>query len=386
VSPRRFLCGADVVLPDRVASNLTIVIEGDRIVDLIAGPHAVGPADERKDLRGHFVVPGFIDVHVHGVLGVDVMDDASAVRKVARHLPRFGVTAFCPTSVACSPEALATFLAAVGEARMHRDPGAARVLPAHLESAYINPDYRGAQPMEWLDSWKKTSGGFFEGPDVGILTMAPEIPGGFDLLRAARAAGVRVSLGHSGATYEQALEAIDLGAQHATHLFNRMSPMSHREPGLTGAILEREEIAAEIIGDGHHVHPAVVRMAIAAKGRSRVMAITDGTAGSGLARGACATLGGRRITVGDTATLDDGTLAGSVATMDRVFAMLVTRAGQSLVDAATLCATTPARELGLTTQGAIVAGHLADLVVLSSSLQVVQTWIAGEPSTPNSEP
>jgi len=375
-----------VVLPDRVASNLTIVIEGDRIVDLVAGPHAVGPADERRDLRGHLVVPGFIDVHVHGVLGVDVMDDASAVQTVARQLPRFGVTAFCPTSVACSPEALAKFLAAVGEARMHRDPGAARVLPAHIESAFINPDYRGAQPMEWFDSWKKTSGGFFEGSDVGILTMAPEISGGFDLLRAARAAGVRVSLGHSGATYEQALEAIDLGAQHATHLFNRMSPMTHREPGLTGAILEREEIAAEIIGDGHHVHPAVVRMAIAAKGRSRVMAITDGTAGSGLARGACATLGGRRITVGDTATLDDGTLAGSVATMDRVFAMLVTRAGQSLVDAATLCATTPARELGLITQGAIVAGHLADLVVLSSSLQVVQTWIAGEPSTPNPAP
>ncbi len=383
MAPRRFLCGADVVLPDRVASNLTIVIEGDRIVDLVAGPHAVGPNDERHDLRGHFVVPGFIDVHVHGVLGVDVMDDASAVRKVARHLPRFGVTAFCPTSVACPPEALAAFLAAVGEARMHRDSGAARVLPAHLESAYINPEYRGAQPMDWLRSWEKASGAFFLGPDVGILTMAPEIPGGFDLLRAARAAGVRVSLGHSGATYEEALAAIDLGAQHATHLFNRMSPMTHREPGLTGAILEREEIAAEIIGDGHHVHPAVVRMAIAAKGRSRVMAITDGTAGSGLARGACATLGGRRITVGDTATLDDGTLAGSVATMDRVFAMLVTRAGQSLVDAATLCATTPARELGLTTQGALVVGHQADLVVLSSSLQVESTWIAGEPGTPN---
>jgi len=375
-----------VVLPDRVASNLTIVIEGDRIVDLIAGPHAVGPADERKDLRGHFVVPGFIDVHVHGVLGVDVMDDASAVHTVARHLPRFGVTAFCPTSVACSPEALATFLAAVGEARMHRDPGAARVLPAHLESAYINPEYRGAQPMSSEAISGEIASELIFSPDVGIFTMAPEIHGGFDLLRAARAAGVRVSLGHSGATYEEALEAIDLGAQHATHLFNRMSPMTHREPGLTGAILEREEIAAEIIGDGHHVHPAVVRMAIAAKGRSRVMAITDGTAGSGLARGACATLGGRRITVGDTATLDDGTLAGSVATMDRVFAMLVTRAGQSLVDAATLCATTPARELGLITQGAIVAGHLADLVVLSSSLQVVQTWIAGEPSTPNLAP
>jgi N-acetylglucosamine-6-phosphate deacetylase len=376
MAPRVLLCGADVVLPDRVVSNLTVVIEDGRITDLVAGPREVGPGETRHDLRGQFIVPGFIDVHVHGVLGVDVMDDAGAVERVARALPQFGVTAFCPTSIACSPEVLSSFLTAVGAARMQRDPDAARVLPAHLETGFINPEYRGAQPLEWITSWKTTSEVVFS-PDIGIFTMAPEIPGGFDLLRAARKAGIRVSLGHSGATYEQAIEAIELGANHATHLFNRMSPMTHRDPGLVGAVLERDEVAAEIIGDGFHVHPAVARVAIAAKGPSRVMAITDGTAGSGLPRGACATLGGRRITVGDTATLDDGTFAGSVATMDRVFATLVTRAGQSLVDAATLCATTPARELGLTTQGAIVAGHMADLVVLSSSLQVVQTWVGG---------
>lgn len=378
MAPRVLLCGADVVLPDRVASNLTVVIEGDRIVDLIDGPRAVGADEVRHDLTGHLVVPGFIDVHVHGVLGIDVMDvmdDAAAVRAVARQLPQFGVTAFCPTSVASSPDTLAAFLAAVADARIQRDPMSARVLPAHLESAYINPEYRGAQPLEWL---KTSAPDVFFSPDIGIFTMAPEIPGGFDLLRAARAAGVRVSLGHSGATYEQAIAAIDLGAQHATHLFNRMSPMTHREPGLVGAVLERDDIAAEIIGDGCHVHPAAVRIAIAAKGASRVMAITDGTAGSGLPRGACATLGGRRITVGDTATLDDGTLAGSVATMDKVFGVLVTRAGQSLVDAATLCSTTPARELGLTTQGAIVTGHLADLTVLTASLRVAQTWVGGQ--------
>jgi len=382
MAPRVLLCGADVVLPDRVASNLTVVIEDGRIADLVVGPREVGPGESRHDLKGHFIVPGFIDVHVHGVLGVDVMDDASAVQRVARVLPQFGVTAFCPTSIACSSEALASFLAAVGAARMHRDPDAARVLPAHLETGFINPEYRGAQPLEWLKMSSEAISGeiaseLIFSPDIGIFTMAPEIPGGFDLLRAARKAGIRVSLGHSGATYEQAIEAIELGANHATHLYNRMSPMTHRDPGLVGAVLEREEVAAEIICDGFHVHPAVTRIAIAAKGPSRVMAITDGTAGSGLSRGTCTTLGGRRITVGDTATLDDGTFAGSVATMDRVFSMLVTRAGQSLVDAATLCATTPARELGLTTQGAIVPGHLADLVVLSSSLQVLQTWVGG---------
>ncbi len=219
-------------------------------------------------------------------------------------------------------------------------------------------------------------------PDVGILTMAPEMPGGMDLLRAAVKAGIRVSLGHSGATFDQAREAIDAGARHATHLFNRMSPMGHRDPGLVGAVLSSDEVAAELICDGHHVHPAVMRVAIAAKGHSRMMAITDGTAGAGLPRGSCARLGGRNITVGDVARLDDGTLAGSVATMDRVFATLVTQAGQSLVEAALLCSTTPARELGLIGQGVIAPGSLADLAILTPGLRVVQTWVGGRTSHP----
>jgi len=397
---RTFLSGADVVLPDRVASGLTLVLEGDRIVDMTSGPRELSSHETRIDVSGHLIVPGFVDVHVHGVLGVDVLDGPDAVRTVAGQLSRFGVTAFCPTSVACSPETLAAFLESVATARMTPEPGAARVLPAHLESSFINPEYRGAQTIEWLRTYqknqKKTSGVFFFddskkktpdvffSSDVGILTLAPEMPGGMDLIRDAVAAGIRVSLGHSGATFDQAVEAIDAGARHATHLFNRMSPMSHRDPGLVGAVLSSEDVAAEIICDGFHVHPAVARVAIAAKGHSRVMAITDGTAGSGLPAGSCTRLGGRNITVGpncDVARLDDGTLAGSVATMDRVFAMLVAKAGQSLVEAAILCATTPARELGLTGQGVIGPGSLADLVVLSPDLRVVQTWVGGRTRT-----
>jgi N-acetylglucosamine-6-phosphate deacetylase len=364
-----------------------VVLEGERIVELTSGPRELSSQETRVDVSGLLIVPGFVDVHVHGVLGVDVMDGPDAVRTVARELTRFGVTAFCPTSIACSPEALAAFLEAVSAARMTAAPGAARVLPAHLESSFINPAYCGAQPAEWLRTFDPDEDlrgisplRSFLSPDVGILTMAPEMPGGMDLLRAAVKAGLRVSLGHSGATFDQAREAIAAGARHATHLFNRMSPMSHRDPGLVGAVLASEDVAAEIIGDGHHVHPAVARVAIAAKGPGRVMAITDGTAGSGLPVGATARLGRRRITVSEVARLDDGTLAGSVATMDRVFSTLVVSAGLSLVEAAQICSTTPARELGLTGQGVIGAGSLADLAVLTPDLRVTQTWVGGRTS------
>ncbi len=265
------------------------------------------------------------------------------------------------------------------------------MLPAHLESNFISADFKGAQPLACIRTPHETPEGTFGGraildeiaaarADVGIITVAPEIDGVLELIPELVRHGHRVSLGHSGATYEQGCAAIAAGARHATHLFNRMPPFSHREPGLVGAVLESLDVAAEIICDGVHVHPAAVRAAVAAKGTSKVMAITDGTAGSGLPRGAHATLGGRPITLGDAAYLDDGTLAGSVLTMDRAFALLVKSMGFSLIDAALMCATTPARELGLHGCGVLVAGAIADLVVLDSDLRVVQTYISGVPA------
>jgi N-acetylglucosamine-6-phosphate deacetylase len=172
--------------------------------------------------------------------------------------------------------------------------------------------------------------------------------------------------------------AIAAGAKHATHLFNRMPPLDHRRPGLVGAVLQSEEVAAELICDGVHVHPALIRTAVAAKHPARVMAITDGTAVAGLPAGSSARLGDHTIYVAESsAVLADGTLAGSVLTMDRAFEMLVTRMGFSPVEAAMMCATTPARELGLVGHGAIVQDAVADLVVLDSNFAVVQTYIAG---------
>lgn len=385
------LSGASLVLPDRILEFATLVIEGPRIAQILNGPRGVEPGATHIDARGHYVVPGFIDVHVHGVEGADTLDGQDPIRVMAQRLPRYGVTAFCPTTVACAPPALRAMLDAVRAARLDRPPGSARVLPAHLESNFLSPDYNGAQPLDCLrrPGDAAPAEGAFTGddilaeiaaarPDVGIVTLAPEIEGGMDLVRDLTAHGHRVALGHSGATYAQAIEAIEAGATHATHLFNRMSGLSHRAPGLAGAALTREEVAAEIICDGVHVHPAMVRVAVAAKRPSGIIAITDGTSGSGFPPGTTTTLGGRRITVGDLARLDDGTIAGSVLTMDRAFANLVTMMGFSLIDAAIMCATTPARALGLHGFGAIAPGAVADLVVLDRDLRVRCTMVDGD--------
>src|SRR4051812_23445116 len=394
------LSGADLVLPDRVIAGGTLVLDGDRIADVLQDSVSatdLPPVTVNFSFPDHYIVPGFIDVHVHGVEGIDTLDGGAAIAAMAERLPRYGVTAFCPTSIACDPSALRQMLAGVRLARTTRPPGGARVLPAHLESNFINPDYKGAQPLACLrlppQATARRDGdtakpGTWHGaeildeiaaarPDVGIVTVAPELEGALELIADLAAHGHHVSLGHSGATYEQATAGIRAGARQATHLFNRMPPLGHRVPGLAAAVLESDEVFAELVCDGVHVHPSVMRIALAAKGPERIMAITDGTAGSGLPAGSRATIGGHPITVRDAAYLDDGTIAGSALTMDRAFAKLVSEVGLSLVDAATVSSTTPARALGLQGFGVIAAGAAADLVVLDRDLNVVQTWVAG---------
>ena len=381
------LAGADVVLPDRVLPRASLLIDGEQIAAIEPAIIDTPAGATRVDVTGHTIVPGFIDVHVHGVEGNDVLDGSRGVASVAARLPRYGVTAFCPTSIACDPDALQTLLSACAKASAA--PSGARVLPAHLESNFINPEYKGAQPQQCLRRLHGSVEGDYAGSDilrviaanrqhVGIVTIAPELDGGLELVQLLSGAGHIVSIGHSGATYDEAREAIAAGVRHATHLFNRMTPMTHRAPGVPGAVLESEDVCAELICDGFHVHPTVMQVAIRAKGESGIMAITDGTAGSGLPVGARAQLGGRPITVTDeTALLDDGTIAGSVLTMDGAFRTLVRRLELSLVDAARLCAANPARQLGLRDTGRIEPGLIADLAVVDDSLRVRATYLRG---------
>ena len=387
------LSGADVVLPDRVVQGGSIVIDQGRIAAIEPRAIDAGAGRTVVDLANYTIVPGFVDVHVHGIEGVDVLDGPDAVDDVAKRLPKYGVTAFCPTSVACTPARLTTMLSGVARALSAPVATAARVLPAHLESNFINPEWNGAQPIHCLRTYKpqgKRPEGDFAGHEilqaivsnresVGIITLAPEISGGLDLVRDLVMAGHRVSLGHTGATYDQARDAIALGAHHATHLFNRMSSLTSRSPGVVGAVLESDAVTAEIICDGHHVHPSLVAVAIRVKSVSRMMAITDATAVAGLPAGSRARLGEQTIIAGEkTAVLENGTIAGSILTMDAAFRMLVKRIGLSLPDAARMCATTPADAMKAADIGAIAPGKWADLTVLDRDLRVSRVFVGGD--------
>ena len=386
------LRGGNLVLAGRVVRGGALGVDDGRLVEVGAD---AGASPHDVDCTGCWIVPGFIDTHIHGSDGIDVLDGGDAVARVAALLPRYGVTGFLPTAVACPPDALGAFLAAVDVCRAAPGVASARVLGAHLESNFINPDYQGAQPARCLrlppaaGDPPRADGAFTggailaaidaHGAAVRIVTLAPELPGGLDLVRRLAAAGHRVSLGHSAATYEQGVEAIAAGARHATHLFNRMPPFSHRAPGLAGAVLEAgPEVTCEVIGDGHHVHAAMVRLAVKAKGPAGIVAITDATAGAGLAVGATARLGEHTIHVrAGWAELPDGTLAGSVATMDGVFRWLARDVGLGVMAAAQLTSTSPADALGRPDLGRLAVGGIADLVVLDEALRVRQTWVGG---------
>jgi N-acetylglucosamine-6-phosphate deacetylase len=383
------LSGADLVIHDRVLSDNSLLIQDGTIVGIEPRRVDQWRGVTALDLSGHVIVPGFVDVHVHGIEGSDVLDGADAVGRVAARLPKYGVTAFCPTSVACGPARLATFLSAVATQQSSPPPDAARVLGAHLESNFLNPDWNGAQPRTCLRlPYHEEDGGGFSGQDIqrvierhrsniAIVTLAPELPRSIELIRDLVTHGIRVSLGHTGASYDEARAAIDAGARQATHLFNRMSSITSRSPGVVGAVLESNAVTAEVICDGHHVHPALVSLAIRMKSIARVMAITDGTAVAGLPIGSRARLGDQTIVAGErTAVLEDGTLAGSRLTMDGAFRMLIGM-GLTVPEAVRMCATTPAEALGRHDLGAIAVGNRADLVVLDRQFRVKQTYAAG---------
>jgi N-acetylglucosamine-6-phosphate deacetylase len=329
-------------------------------------------------------VPGFVDVHIHGAGGHDVMEgDAKALGTVARTVAQHGTTSLVATTITASPEATCRSVEGISKyiaAQQATEEARAQILGIHFEGPFISPLRRGVHPAEWikqpsaelLDKFLLAAAG-----NARILTLAPEIFGAMPCIDAARKAGVVVALGHTDATYEQARMAIARGARHAVHVYNAMRPFSHRDTGVIGAVLTSPDITAELIADGVHVDEPAMRMLLQAKGAGGVILVSDGTAATGMPDGTY-TLGSMQVTVsGGVCRNAEGKLAGSTLTLDRALRNIVAL-GTPLADAVRMLTFNPASLLGIEfKKGALRAGADADVVLLDDSLRVTGVWIRG---------
>jgi len=338
---------------------------------------------EEIHTEGGYLCPGFIDVHLHGGGGADVMDASpGALSQLARTHARHGTVAFLPTTVTAPYEQLRRVLEAVEETAGAREEGA-ELLGVHLEGPHLNPARAGAQNPEFLTppSLPEMQALLERFPGrVRWVTGAPELEGARELIQYLREAGVVVSIGHSDATYEQAMVAFQWGISHATHTFNGMNPLHHRAPGVPGAVLTAPGVSAEIIADGFHIHPGVARLLWQVKGPDRLLLVTDAMRATDLPDGRY-DLGGLEVdVVGGAARLaGQETLAGSTLTLERAVAWMVEAVGLSLAEAVQLASLNPARRLGVAHRlGSLEVGKDASLVLLDDALRVRLTLRQGE--------
>lgn len=321
-----------------------------------------------------WIVPGFVDVHVHGGGGHDTMDGKDGVLGLARFHARTGTTALCPTTVTEDEDALARALAGVAAAQGVLQSGA-RILGAHLEGPFISGKRLGAQPPRSRSPDPLLLARLLERGPIALVTLAPELEGALPLIEDLVRRGIRATLGHSDADHETGARAYAHGARGATHLFNAMSGVHHRSPGLAVAALEAEGVFLELILDGHHVHPSLLRLALRAA-RGKLVLVTDAIRAAGLPEGE-AELGGQRVFVkGGRATLADGTLAGSVLTLDRALRNAVA-AGVPLEGACELLSRNPADYLGRSDLGRLAPGARGDALVLREDLTLERVLVGG---------
>jgi len=365
---------AEIYTPARRIGRGWILMRGGKIAALGAGRPG-GRAASRTarviDAGGKIAVPGFIDLHVHGGDGADFMDEApgAAARVLGAHL-RGGTTSLAPTLMTASH---ARILAAIRAVRAAAESSGAAGLPEilglHLEGPYIAGDKRGAQPLEdirpyaagELNAYCRAAGPL----RIRLMTLAPEAPRAAALIAALRARGIVASAGHSSATYGQAVKGIAAGIRHGTHLFNAMTGLFHRDPGLAGALLLDGRATVELIADGIHLHPAVLELVLRIKPLDRIVLVTDATR-----------LAGRGSKPLRTA---DGALYGSALTLDDALRNLVRWSGRPLAEILPMLTSTPARILGVARRkGRLAAGADADVVLLSHELRVHDVFLGGK--------
>ena len=309
------------------------------------------------------IVPGMIDLHVHGGAGADVMAGGEAVRRMADFHARHGTTSLLATTVTAPADALRRAMHGIGAAMANHRPGSARLLGAHLEGPFVSPDALGAQPPVAIPPDLALLEELADAAPIRVATYAPEIDRAGSLLAAFRKLGTRAQIGHTTCSYGQARAALAAGAAGFTHLFNAMSGLHHRRPGAVGAALAHAQ-SAELILDLHHVEPGAALAAL--RTIPRLHCVTDAVAAAGMPDGAYRLGTHTIVKEGDTVRLADGSLAGSVLTMDRALGNLV-RLGLTLAEAVHRCATLPADYLGLAERGRIVPGAAADLVLLDGT-------------------
>jgi len=367
-----------------------LILVEDRTIRWI-GPRAaaqLAPGTDEFDARRLTAVPGFVDVHIHGAAGHDVMEATpEALAAVAGSIVRHGTTSFVATTVSTSVDQMVGTLTGLARAIHFQTRAAsgtaspaAECLGVHLEGPFLSPARRGVHPQDQLIfPTAALLERFLAAADgcARILTLAPELPGSGETIRAACRAGLRVAVGHTDATFEETSRAIEWGAQHAVHVFNAMRPFSHRETGVIGAVLTDARVTAEVIADGVHVDDPALHILLAVKGLERVILVTDATAATGMPDGTYR-LGSIEVTVsGGVCRNREGHLAGSTLTMDRAVRKIVAL-GFPLSAAVQMAAVNPARLLGIAgKKGLLSQGADADIVLLDDALQVTCVFARG---------
>lgn len=382
---RLILKNIEIYTEAGVINNGFIKIDTGKIAEIGSMSELTSIEDyhEMAMLDHYTVIPGLIDVHIHGVDGSDVMDGTKeALDRMSAALPKEGTTSFLATTMTQSEEAIQHALINVAkymETQLFAKK--AEVLGIHLEGPFVNKKMAGAQPIQYIikpnvdlfKKWQQLSNG-----NIKLVTLAPEIDGCLELIHYLRDTDVIASIGHSLSTYEETKEAINAGVTHATHLFNQMSGLHHREPGVVGAVFLQEELKAELIADGIHTTPEIVKLAYKIIGHDRLILITDSMRAKCLKNGTY-DLGGQDVTVQNgKAVLSDGTLAGSILKMGGALKNMISFTGCTLADVIQMGSANPAKQLNIfDRKGSIAVGKDADLVILDKNYDVKMTLCKG---------